>query len=53
VQTGCVDLALEAPPSIRTLVAGARRDVDTPADLWDALRIGVGAHTSAVLGRQP
>lgn len=52
VQNGCVDLALEAPADIRTLVAGARRDVDTPADLWDALRIGIGAHTFAVLGRQ-
>jgi 2-phospho-L-lactate/phosphoenolpyruvate guanylyltransferase len=35
------------------LLAGAgldslRRDVDTPADLSDALRMGVGAHTAAV-----
>ena len=53
VQAGYIDLALDAPAHIRTLVAGARRDVDTPADLWDALRIGVGANTAAVLGRQP
>jgi 2-phospho-L-lactate guanylyltransferase len=27
----------------------ARRDVDTPVDLWDALRLGVGPATSAAL----
>jgi 2-phospho-L-lactate guanylyltransferase len=53
VQAGYVDLALDVPANVRTLLAGARRDVDTPADLWDALRIGVGANTRAVLGRQP
>jgi 2-phospho-L-lactate guanylyltransferase len=26
-----------------------RRDVDTPVDLWDATRLGLGAHTRAVL----
>lgn len=52
VQAGYIDLALETSSEIRTLIAGARRDVDTPADLWDALRIGVGSHTSAVIGRQ-
>lgn len=52
VQAGYVDLALDAAPEIRALLAGARRDVDTPADLWDARRIGVGFHTSEVIGRQ-
>ena len=52
VQAGYIDLALDVPANVRTLLAGARRDVDTPADLWDALRIGVGANTRAVLGRQ-
>lgn len=27
----------------------ARRDVDDDIDLWDAIRLGVGAHTAAVL----
>lgn len=53
VQRGYVDLALEQSAAVRTLLAGARRDVDTPADLWDARRIGVGAHTTEVLRRQP
>jgi 2-phospho-L-lactate guanylyltransferase len=52
VDAGYVDLALDEPGEIRTLIAGARRDVDTPADLWDARRIGVGSHTAEVLGRQ-
>jgi 2-phospho-L-lactate/phosphoenolpyruvate guanylyltransferase len=52
VERGYVDLALDAPAGIRTLLAGARRDVDTPADLWDAVRIGVGASTAEVLGRK-
>src|SRR5581483_10679606 len=30
--------------------AGLRRDVDTEADLGAALRLGLGPHTSAVLG---
>ncbi|HEY7043429.1 MAG TPA: 2-phospho-L-lactate guanylyltransferase [Nocardioidaceae bacterium] len=29
-----------------------RQDVDTAADLWGAVRLGVGAHTSAVLARR-
>ncbi len=28
-----------------------RRDVDTEIDLWDAVRLGVGPHTDAVLSR--
>jgi 2-phospho-L-lactate guanylyltransferase len=52
VESGCFDLALEGDSATRALLAGARRDVDTPADLWDALRIGVGTHTSRLLGRQ-
>lgn len=51
VQDGCVDLALDEDAPTRALLAGARRDVDTPADLWDARRIGVGLHTADVLGR--
>ena len=31
------------------LWARARRDVDTDVDLWDAQRLGVGAHTLALL----
>ena len=30
--------------------ARARRDVDTDIDLWDAIRLGVGPATSALLG---
>ena len=30
-------------------IASVRRDVDTEVDLWDAIRIGVGAATTAVL----
>lgn len=52
VEIGNIDIALDAPANIRSLLAGARRDVDTPADLWDALRIGVGHKTFEVLGRQ-
>ncbi len=36
--------AVEIPCS-----AGAHRDVDTSTDLWDAIRIGVGAHTLQAL----
>lgn len=40
--SGAVELeSLRAP--------GLRRDVDTEVDLWDAVRIGVGAYTAAVL----
>lgn len=31
------------------LLSRARRDVDTPVDLWDAVRIGVGPATSSLL----
>lgn len=40
--SGAVDL--DAAP-------GLRRDVDTPADLSEALRLGVGPHTEAVTAR--
>ena len=33
--------------------AALRRDVDTPADLRDAVALGVGAHTAAVAARLP
>jgi 2-phospho-L-lactate guanylyltransferase len=52
VQRGCIDLGLDVDAHARSLLAGARRDVDTPADLWDARRIGVGRHTADVLRRQ-
>jgi 2-phospho-L-lactate guanylyltransferase len=51
------------PDSLRRHIAGGahllggpgldslRRDVDTPADLADALRMGVGPHTTAVAGQ--
>lgn len=32
-----------------TGLARLRRDVDTPVDLWDARRLGIGAHTRATL----
>lgn len=31
------------------IFSGARRDVDTEVNLWDAMRIGVGSHTSRAL----
>jgi 2-phospho-L-lactate/phosphoenolpyruvate guanylyltransferase len=33
--------------------AGLRRDVDTPADLAAAVRLGLGPHTAAVVARLP
>jgi 2-phospho-L-lactate/phosphoenolpyruvate guanylyltransferase len=42
VVSGAVSLELSAIP-------GLRRDVDTEVDLWDAVRIGAGAATSALL----
>jgi 2-phospho-L-lactate guanylyltransferase len=30
-------------------IASVRRDVDTEVDLWDALRLGVGPRTKAVV----
>lgn len=44
VQSGAVDLPL---PNL----ARMRRDVDTAVGLWDAERLGVGAHTRDVLHR--
>lgn len=38
---GAVELTLDGIPSVR-------RDVDTEVDLWDALRLGVGARTKAI-----
>jgi 2-phospho-L-lactate guanylyltransferase len=49
---GAVDLVefAASPASLERM----RRDVDTPSDLVDALRIGVGAHTAAaVAGSRP
>ena len=34
-------------------LARLRRDVDTEVDLWDAIRLGVGAHTDAALAGLP
>lgn len=42
--SGAVELEL---PGLERL----RRDVDTEIDLWDAVRLGVGRHTCAVLAR--
>jgi len=39
---GAVELMLEG-------IASVRRDVDTEVDLWDALRLGVGPRTKAVV----
>lgn len=36
-----------------TGTAALRRDVDTPADLRDAVALGVGTHTAAVAARLP
>ncbi len=44
VSSGAVDL-------MDILAPGLRRDVDTQVDLWDARRLGVGAHTRAALDR--
>lgn len=44
VQSGAVDLQLSG-------LARMRRDVDTEIGLWDAERLGVGAHTREVLAR--
>lgn len=41
---GVVELQPMSIPSVR-------RDVDTPVDLWDAVRLGVGPATRAVLGQ--
>ncbi|CAO5164634.1 Phosphoenolpyruvate guanylyltransferase [Frankia sp. AiPs1] len=44
-RSGAVDLT----GSLGAAVPGLRRDVDTTADLDQALRLGVGAHTAAAL----
>jgi 2-phospho-L-lactate guanylyltransferase len=49
-QLGFTELGLDLPAFERALLARARRDVDTPVDLWDAIRLGVGPATSRVLG---
>lgn len=46
VRSGARDIALPGIP-------GLRRDVDTEVDLWDAVRLGVGAATAAVLEHVP
>ncbi|GAB3208107.1 2-phospho-L-lactate guanylyltransferase [Marinactinospora thermotolerans] len=43
-ELGAVELAVEE-------VASVRRDVDTPADLAEAVALGVGPHTAKVLAR--
>ena len=42
--SGAIELSVPAGS-----VAGLRRDVDTEVDLWDAVRLGVGPATAAVL----
>lgn len=42
---GAVELDLQVP--------SLRRDVDTPVDLWDALRMGTGPRTTRVAGLLP
>ncbi len=46
--SGAVDIAAHGPGSSASL-AGARRDVDTRADLVAALALGVGPHTAAAV----
>lgn len=46
---GYADLGLDATAGQRTLLARARRDVDTSVDLADAIRIGVGPATQRVV----
>ena len=46
---GNVEIGLDPAPGQSTLLARARRDVDTPVDLWDAVRLGVGPATERVL----
>ncbi len=52
VQAGFIDLVDDPSNALRTHLASARRDVDTPDDLRDALEIGVGSHTATLLGRR-
>lgn len=51
VVRGYVELGLSEIASERQLLAPAHRDVDTHVDLWDAIRIGVGAATKSALRR--
>ena len=39
---GAVELDLDDVPSVR-------RDIDTPVDLWDAMRLGLGTHSESVI----
>jgi 2-phospho-L-lactate/phosphoenolpyruvate guanylyltransferase len=39
---GAVEIDLDDVPSMR-------RDIDTPIDLWDAMRLGLGTHTESVI----
>lgn len=48
---GYVELGLSETAPERDRLARAHRDVDTQVDLWDAIRIGVGAATTAALQR--
>ena len=45
-EAGCVELAGTTPSFARM-----RRDVDTPVDLWDATRLGVGPATQQALSQ--
>jgi len=47
---GFAELGLD--PADAALLAGARRDVDTEVDLWDAVRIGVGPSTREALATE-
>ena len=51
VLAGFADLADDPSDALRTHLESSRRDVDTPEDLRDALAIGVGSHTAALLSR--
>jgi 2-phospho-L-lactate guanylyltransferase len=46
--TGSVD-SVDSMDSVHDAFRRARRDVDTSVDLWDAIRIGVGTATAAVV----
>ena len=51
---GYVELGLSSDRALPSYaLARARRDVDTPVDLWDAVRLGVGPATRAALARGP
>ena len=46
---GYVEIGLNASADDRRILAPAHRDVDTPVDLWDAMRIGVGTFTRELI----